>query len=515
MNDKLFFEILKYVVVFFVSIFLPKKITYFIRNLVSYLFETCLKLWYIFALEITTFVALYYYRSKFIFEEFINYKTFIAVFLLTTLSVNLFVFLRFVFTKSKVFFSIYPSFTIKENEFITNDIQSEKINDIIEIKLEKIKTKFFVFRNGIVDVKLVNVPKFYPVILGFKNYLNFIKRKLNDKNPISLYLQKDLLDSELRTHLFFNNQQFVNTAGFKDIEDLALQISQSKERNFDDKVESILFLYMFICGQSFLDLTLDFKEYDDTLNILYDLDEQLNTIKSDLKLYKIDDEEVENFFRHWKGMIARYYSIAYLEKKDNIKAVDFIVDSNKLNPYFPYSTYEKARQHYINKYLLELIPQIESSKQSLEMEIDERETSNKIANLLNKIEYQSTTNNYQILIEIINRNKDENEVLCYIEKSLEDNLQNNQDVLSLIFIAEAYKYLPLGDEMENKIYVNRIPKVVEILEKAISLDSEFELLYLRIGSLKFMHSMHKSESEMEKVAEHLKKYGYLYSKYGL
>jgi hypothetical protein len=252
-----------------------------------------------------------------------------------------------------------------------------------------------------------------------------------------------------------------------------------------------------------LDLTLDFKEYDDTLNILYDLDEQLIVIKSDLKLYNIKNEEAEVFFNNWKGMIARYYSIAYLEKKDNIKAVDFIIESNKFNPYYPYNIHEKARQHYINKYLLELIPQIENSKETLEIEINEKETSNKIANLLNKLEYESTTHNYQILIEIINRNKDDIEILNYIEKALEDNLLNNQNVFSLIFIAEAYKYLPLGNEMENKIYINRIPKVVKILEKAISLDNEFELLYLRIGSLKFMYGIHKSENEMEKVAEYL------------
>lgn len=420
-------------------------------------------------------------------------------------------FLKFIFTKSNIFFSIYPTFTIKENEFIINDIQSEKINDIITDKIKKIRSKFFVFRNQIVQVNVIDVPKFFPILLGFKNYINFINRKLNNKNPISLYLQKDLLDSELRTYLFFNDKQFINSGGFKDVENLALQISLSKERNIDDKIESILFLYILICSQSFLDLTLDAKEYDDTLNILYDLDEQIGVLKNDLLLFKVDSNVVDRFYNEWKGIIFRYYSIVYLEKKEKIKAVDFIFDADKSNPYFPYNTYEKSRQHYINKYMLEILPQTETFKESLEVET---EYNNKVANILNKLEYETAKLNYNILIEIIIRNSEDIQLLKYIENRLETYLKNSLNVFNLIFIAETYKYLPLGDEMENKIYVNRIPKVIDILEKAISIDEEFELLHIRIGTLKFIYSIRNSDHEMEEVANYIKKYAYLYSKYG-
>lgn len=516
MNEKIIFEILKYVAIFFVSTLFPKKITYFIRNIISYFLKNCFFYWYYFLIETILFIVFFFYAEYFIVEDYINFKTFIFIYLITILIINLYVFFKFILVKSNVFFSIYPAFTIKENEFIVNDIQSEKINEIIDAKLQKLRSRFFVFRNKIIKVELINIPVFFPILLGFSKYLKFINRKLNSKNPISLYFQKDLLDSELRVQLFFNDNQFVNAEGFKDIEDLTLQICQSKERNFDNKVESILLLYMFICGQSFLDLTLDAKEYDDTLNILYDLQEQLAELKVDFQLYKIPDNEIDLFINLWKGMLSRYYSIAYLEKKENIKAIDFIMESNNFNPYFPYNTYEKGRQHYINKYLLELIPSIEKFNEVLEIENNETQINNKTSNLLNKLEYQSTTHNYQILIEIINRNKNDKEILNLIEKKLEENLINNTNVFSLIFIAETYKYLPLGNEMENKIYVNRIPKVVEILEKAIIIDSEFELLHLRIGSLKFMYGMQKSEEEeMKKSAEYIKKYVYLYSKYGL
>lgn len=516
MNEKIIFEILKYVAVFFISIFLPKKISYITRTFISYFFNNCIKYWLYFLALTALYLIFFFNHNKLTFEEYVNYKTLIVLFLSLSFIINLYVFLKFFLTKSDVFFSIYPTFTIKENEFIINDIQSEKINDIITIKLKKIRSKFFVFRNEIVHTKVIDVPEFFPILLGFKNYINFINKKLNTKNPISLYLQKDLLDSELRTYLFFNDKQFVNAGGFKDVEDLALKISLSKERNLDDKIESILFLYIFICSQSFLDLTLDVQEYDDTLKILYDLDEQISILKKELELFKFDSNVVNLFYNNWKGMIFRYYSIVYLEKKENIKAVDFIFEADNSNPYFPYNTHEKGREHYITKYMLEIIPNVDFFKESLEIENNETETNNKIVNLKNKLEFESTRPNYNILIEIIKRNEDNIELLKYIEEKLENSLKDNSNVFSLIFIAESYKYLPLGDEMENKIYVNRIPKVVEILENAIAIDKEFELLHIRIGSLKFMYSVRNSidDAEMEKVANYIQKYSYLYSKYG-
>ncbi len=102
-----------------------------------------------------------------------------------------------------------------------------------------------------------------------------------------------------------------------------------------------------------------------------------------------------------------------------------------------------------------------------------------------------------------------------IENILEKTLENNNNVFSLIFIAEVYKYLPLGEEMENSIYVNRIPKVVEILQKAISLDIDFELLHLRIGSLLLIYGFHTSEIETENAIKYMKKYVYVYGKFGL
>lgn len=515
MNEKIIFEILKYVAVFFVSIFLPKKITYIIQSFVSYYFKNCLRNWFYFAIEFLSFTLLYFYKNKFRFEDYIDYKSLIVITVLLSVIINLFVISKFLFKKSNVFLSIYPTFTIKENEFIINDIQSEKINEIITEKLKHLNAKFFVFRNGIVHAKIIDIPQFFPIMLGFTNYRNFINKKISKENPISLYLQKDLLGSELRTYLFFDDGQFINAAGFKEINDYALQISLSKERNLDDKIETILFLYIFVCSQSFLDLTLDIKEYDDTLKILYDLEEQLGILTRELELFKIKDGEIKIFYNHWKGTVLRYYSIVYLEKKENIKAVDFILNSDNINPYFPYSTYEKNKQLYINRYLLELLNKAEIFKEHLEVEEDVTEKNNRIANLINKLELESTKPNFDILIEIINRNIDDHELLSYIEQELERRLINCDNVFNLIFIAESFKYLPLGEEMENKIYVNRIPKVVEILEKAVEIDNEFELLYLRIGSLKFIYGRNTSEYELEEAFKYIKKHSYLYTKYGL
>lgn len=165
--------------------------------------------------------------------------------------------------------------------------------------------------------------------------------------------------------------------------------------------------------------------------------------------------------------------------------------------------------------MLELLPKINETSKSLDDNTDEIEISNLITNIQNKLEFESSTHNYKILIEIINRNIENESVLIEIENKLEKSLIKNQNIFSLIFIAEAYKFLPLGDEMHNKIYVNRIPKVIEILQKAISLDIDFELLHLRIGSLMLMYGFNSTEKETEKAMEYMKKYSYIYNKFGL
>lgn len=515
MDSKLLFEIIKYIVVFIVSIFLPKKITYIVRSFLYYFLKNLIKYWYVLIIELVLFGILFFNKTKLLFKEYNNLETYLLLFLLSTIIINLICLIRTIFTKSKVYFSIYPSYTIKENEFIINDIQSEKINDIIEEKISLLTPKFFVFRNNILNVKLVSIPEFIPIIIGIKGFLNYINKKLNAKNPISLYLQKDLLDSTLDAHFFFDNNQFINTSGYHDIKRITNKISRDKEKSLDEKIESILFLYLFVNSQSFLDMTLDFKSYEETFHILNDLDEQIVHLNDDLMSYKIEVVELNNFINSWKGIIYRYYSIVYLEKEETKKAISYIFKSNKTNPYFPQSEYNKAKQQYINTYMLELLPKIEETKKSLEIDGDETEIINLMINIQNKLEYEFSTHNYKILIEIINRNIDNASILTEIENTLENALKNNDDVFSLIFIAEAYKYLPLGTEKENDLYVNRVPKVVEILEKVISLDNDFELIHLRIGSLLLIYGFHNSEKETEKAIQYMKKYVYVYSKFGL
>ncbi|PRY44230.1 hypothetical protein CLV58_103199 [Spirosoma oryzae] len=262
-------------------------------------------------------------------------------------------------------------------------------------------------------------------------------------------------------------------------------------------------------------MTLDFKSYEETFHILNDLDEQLPLLKYDLNSYKIDETELNNFINTWKGMIFRYFSIVYLEKNEIEKAIDYIFKANEINPHYPQSEYSRAKQQYVNTYMLELLPKLNETTEILDIETDKKEIENLIINIQNKLEFESSTHNYQILIELVNRNIDNKLVLSDIENILEKTLENNNNVFSLIFIAEVYKHLPLGEEMENSIYVNRIPKVVEILQKAISLDIDFELLHLRIGSLLLIYGFHTSEIETENAIKYMKKYVYVYGKFGL
>lgn len=515
MNNKILFEVLKYVVIFIISVFLPKKITYLIRSIIFYFFSNLLKYWYILIFEIIILTIIYVNKNKLFFHEFVNIKTYLLILTISTIIINLFCLIKTYYTKSKVFFSIYPTYTIKENEFIVNDIQSEKINDILEAKIKVLKSKFFVFRNDIIEVKLLTIPEFIPILLGRKGFLKYITRKLNHRNLISLYIQKDLLDNTLETQFFFDDNQFINTSGYIEIKRMTLKICRDKEKSIDEKIESILFLYLFVNSQSFLDLTLNFKSFDETFHILNDLDEQVSFLQEDLKSYKIEELEINNFINSWKGMILRYYSIVYLEKNENQKAIDLIFKANEINPYYPQSEYSKAKQQYINIYMLELLPKIKETTDLFDIKTDKTEISNLIINIQNKLEYESSTHNYQILIEIINRNINDKLLLTEIENNLEKTLVNNNNIFSLIFIAEVYKYLPLGEKMENKIYVNRIPKIVEILQKAISLDNEFELLHLRIGSLLLIYGFHHSEIETEKALKYMKQHVYIYNKFGL
>ncbi|SHK39734.1 hypothetical protein [Chryseobacterium polytrichastri] len=516
MKNDILLEILKYIAIFFASVFLPKKLTYFVTSFISYLFKSIIKNWYYLIISSLTIVLLYYCKKTLIIEkENINYKIIMLIYFISFLFAFITSFTKFIF-QSNAFFSIYPTYTIKDNEFIVNDIESEKLNEIINLKIFKLKNKFYVFRTKIVDTKLINIPQFFPIIIGYKNYLKFIEYKLNSKNPISFYIQKDLLDFNLRTRIFLDKKQFRNIAIFDDIEELNLEISKNQNKTIDEKIESTLFLFFFINSQIFLDQTLDEKLFDDTIKILNDLEEQLVFIKDDLISYEIHEDKINAFYNVWKALIKRYYSIIYIEQQEYKKAVDFIIESNYINPFFPQDSYEKAKHQYINNYLLDLIPQIQSQKELLQIEFNHQKANELISNIYKKLEYETSTPNYKILAEIIKRNNGDEKIVKYIEQKLSDSLIGNENIFSLLFIAESYKFSPLGIDKYNEIYINRIPTVIEILEKIINLDSEFEIIHLKIGVLKFMyaHSIDE-EIEVDKSLIYMKNHMYLYKKYGL
>lgn len=516
MNDKLLFEIIKYVAVFFVSILLPKKLIYFTRNFISYCLKTALKFLFIYFTEILVFVILHLNKEKFLFENYISYKNLILLIIITIIITTSVQILYIIFSKPKSFFTIYPTFTIKEGEFIASDIQSETINKIITKKIEFLEQKFYVYRNKKIKSSLANTPAFLAIIIGLDWYKILISKKLNLENPISIYFQKDLLDSEINVELFYDKMQFININLFNEIEFFTSIIGKSKESSIENKIGDILHLYYFITSQSHLDLTVDFKLFDQSFSILNDLEEQLPLITERFKKYEFEDQPINEFFNSWKGIIKRYYSIIFIEKSDYKKAVDFIFDANDSNPYFPQSSYEIAKTQYIAKYLSEMLPKVKETAKELEIENYDNEQHNRLTkNYVSKLEYEDYTYNYQILIEIINRNNENKDLISYIEKKLQDNEMENHNIFSLIFTAESYKYLPTETgEKINSIYIDRIPKITQLLERAINLDEEFELLYLRIATLKFLYATDKEE-HMEEALKYTSNHIYLYSKYGL
>jgi hypothetical protein len=512
MNDKLMFEALKYIVGFFLSIFLPKKVIYFSRSFLSYLIKNCLRFWYVFVLEIGILLFCKLYLNVNFTLKHIGFNTLLIV-LGTVSSINTLEFLKFYFGKSKSFFLVYPTYTIKDNEFIINDIQSERFNEIIASKLNIIKTKFYAFRSMWLKTEMVTVPSFFPILIGFKKYQNFIKRKLNESNPISLYIQKDLLDSELNAYIYFDSKSLVHTSLFNDLEVITLKICKSKSQGIESKIETILFLHLFIIGQSILDFTTEHERYEDSFKILNDLNEQLPIIASRLLDLEMSKEEVDNFYNLWKGVIDRYYSRLYSVKNEIFVSIDFIFKSHNINPYFPQSTYAKCKEQYIIRYLLGMIPHLKESLNP--SEINEEELKVIMNDLSSRVEYENASTNDMVLAEIIDINLSSVEVMNHVENHLEEMLLDCNNVFKILFIVEIYKILPLGIEKEGRMYIERIPKVIELLEKAILIDNEFELLHLRIGTLMLISSLHNSNPDLENVFMYINKYKYLYSKYGL
>ena len=515
MNEKLLFEILKYLIIFVISIFLPKKLIYFVRSFIAYCFKSVIKLWYIIVIELLLIAIFFFNREKFIFDSYLNFKNFIIVLSVSLVVIIIIKILQLTLYKPKTFLSIYPSFTIKENEFITSDIQSEKINEIIEKNIEFLNSKFFIYRSSFFKSSLAYIPSFLPTLIGLKSYQHLITKKLNHNNPIAIYFQKDILNSDLSVEIFYDKTQFINTNLFKELENFTTIICKSKDYTVEQKINDILFLYYFITSQSPLDFTLDIKKLDVTINILNDLEEQLPVIVDRLRKYAFNETQLNEFNYSWKGIIKRYYSVIFLEKKDYKKSVDFIFEANNNNPYFPQFSYENAKNQYIAKYLSEMLPRVGQTAEELEIEnFDLNQVNELTNNYISKLEYENYTHNYQILIEIINRNIENKELIDYIENKLSEDEVDNNNVFSLIFLAESYKYLPTDNkEKFNNIYFDRIPKVIELLEKAIILDGEFELLHIRIGTIKFMYAT-VQEEHMEETMRYMSDHIHLYAKYG-
>lgn len=477
-------------------IFLPKQIQVLIREFVKFIIKSIFKYWYLVIMIIALcFLFNLLTKNKYLGENVSIRFALItaAIVLLIISSISIF---RVLFTKFKpINLAMYGCYSIKENEYLTIDIDSDSLNNIIEKTIKDTTSNVFTYRRNLITINIVSIPKFIPILFGYKRFNDFIKKRVDlNKHSATLHFIRDINTQNVVAIMNYDKQGLTNTEPIKNAEKLIANLSLYPNLNNIKSIELSVKIFLLLFGQSVIDFLIENKEFDIAHNILDDTEKLIIEIKTDsIEIPEKLKMSIENFLLVWLGNVERYKAILLIDQKQFSGAIKHIIKSIKLNPYYPYDNYISLKQDITKKYAIEMIPTLNENQKILETGISD-DVNNKVKeNLLTQVKYIETTFNYEIIKEILlkSNSKEIENLLVEELKSLD---RNNPFVLYIEH--EVIKYIKKGEEKFQEMYVARFDDCINILTEILRLDSDFPLIHTKLGIMLFMKGVHFKDEEL-------------------
>ena len=255
-------------------------------------------------------------------------------------------------------------------------------------------------------------------------------------------------------------------------------------------------------GQSITDGMFKSQQFSFVQSILDDTEKLILDIRNDVQnIAEVHKKSVEEFLNFWTGYIERNKAILLIEQKQYHGAIQHIIKSIKLNPYFPYNSYSSLKQDFTKKYGISLTSTLNEVNKSTEMSIKEPNYNKVKETLLLQVKYAEFNFNYEIINEIL-YNDNSPEIGEFLINELDKLDKNNPFIL--LSKREVIRHIKKGTEKFNEIYVDRFDESIKLLKETLKIDNEFPIISIKLGSLITMKGIHYENDNL--IKEGVKEY---------
>lgn len=492
-------EIFKLLLIIIIAIVLPKKVLLTIRELLFYNAQCIFRFWFLLLLPILSLTTWFIFNL----EEYLQISIFsllaLNVLIISLIDLILGIYIDlFKFSSKKLpRYGIAGCFSITKAGNIQIDSDSEFFNELLREKSKLYTSDHISFNSKLLGLGILKIPKFIPLAFGLKGLEKIVSWNLKHARYIAIfYCIRNVGNQNLNFIVKANLKSFNYTYQFEEAQRFFSDLSNDTYLSMSTVVECSVMFYTFLSGQSILDMLLDSKNNSLVKTVLQNSEHLLEKIFTILQP-SIKPEFTDRFIilkRIWKGSLERYKGINFSMLNQPRDAIVHLLKSLKINPYFPFRDYNEFKTEYPKEYAMEVAYNMLDMKDKNEIEIDRNKLEEDYFKLVNmrEIRIPPTIN---FITELIIQN-DNKKFSDYVEQQFDSNFNKNEyDAVILMHKYDIFKYLQKGKDKINHLYIERIPECKHYLQTAISIDSDFPLLYNKLGAILL------SEASMEKDEE--------------
>ncbi|UXZ05443.1 hypothetical protein [Moraxella nasicaprae] len=399
--------------------------------------------------------------------------------------------------------------TFYENEkiYLDKNFQTERIDLIIHEEIEKFNQHSYLNKMNILRIIIADIPEFYIIPKNLISINSFFKKTIKDNIVFGFSFFINQEDIIYKSYLNLDNLD--TSASFKENIDAIQEVLDNNNLNEREKINLAIKINLMVITQSFNDMFLRFKDLSSLNFSLQDNIKLINEVKQITQEKNITSRNVVMLINNFECSYYRYKAILEFEKNNYDLAINYIVKSLDLNPYFPYNNYEEFKRLFATRYYLEMTSNLWDIYECDTEIFDQKPPKAEIEEFQNILSLRIESNIVLFTIDIVagyilSRELTDKEIEL-IEKKL---AEINNDVAKLLFKTEILKILPKGHDKLNNLYLERLEESIEILTKIYELDNSFSLITHKIGILKTILGVAKGDDGLISEGTALIKLGF-------
>ena len=399
---------------------------------------------------------------------------------------------------------------LQEKEYMTLNTDTLKINQKLSSFVESVTASKYPYKASICRLMQVERPKLFYLTKTLPSITQYWQKAVKDGNiDIILFCTCDILSNKIEFDIFYP-QQDISNANIP-FEEFRIVFSRKikESEDIETYVVGVFQFYAAICGQAILDLMINMGDFSNAHKVVDDAETLLKDSVSILAdFFKSEKQDkFQNFCNMWLAGFERYRSLLFLNQKEYSGALDHVIRSAKIWPYYPYRNYAEYKDSFVKKYMGEInlkasefIPLLDDNTEDSQEKVDRAtEMMFQGLDLFSRVENVDTPSTDQI-IKWIMAEADSADFYKEVEKVMTEEISIFP--VDQMIKSEVLKYIPKGTAKSDALYIDRIPEILVLLKKILEGDTEFTVIYLKIGTLMFIQSC---EVENEKDKEvHLK-----------